>query len=44
MAEGRETVEIVTLMGTSVVDTTVELAGQLNASGEQEVMVVKPVL
>lgn len=44
MADGREIVEIITLMGTSVVDTTVELAGQLRAPGEQEVMVVRPVL
>ena len=35
VADGNDTVEIVTLMGTSVVDMTVEL---------DEVMVVRPVL
>jgi hypothetical protein len=38
------TVETVTLIGTSVVDTTVELAGQLTTPGEHEVMVVMSVL
>lgn len=31
-------------MGTSEVDTTVELAGQLKTPGEQDVMVVRAVL
>ena len=38
------TVEMVTLIGTSEVDTTVELAGQLTTPGEHEVMVVMSVL
>ena len=38
------TVETVTLIGTSEVDTTVELAGQLTTPGEHEVMVVISVL
>lgn len=37
-------VEILTLIGTSEVDTTVELAGQLATPGEHEVMVVTSVL
>lgn len=39
-----KTVETVTLIGTSEVDTTVELAGQLKTPGEHEVMVVTSVL
>lgn len=38
------TVETLTLIGTSEVDTTVELAGQLTTPGEHEVMVVISVL
>lgn len=39
-----KTVETVTLIGTSEVDTTVELAGQLKTPGEHEVTVVTSVL
>ena len=38
------TVDTVTLIGTSEVETTVELAGQLTTPGEHEVMVVMSVL
>ena len=38
------TVETVTLIGTSEVDTPVELAGQLTTPGEHDVMVVISVL
>jgi hypothetical protein len=37
-------VEMVTLIGTSEVETTVELAGQLTTPGEHEVMVAMAVL
>lgn len=37
-------VETVTLIGTSEVETTVELAGQLTTPGEHEVMVAIAVL
>ena len=39
-----KTVETVTLIGTSEVDTTAELAGQLKTPGEHDVMVVISVL
>jgi hypothetical protein len=38
------TVDTVTLIGTSDVDTIVELAGQLTTPGEHEVMVAIAVL
>ena len=38
------TVETVTLIGTSEVETTVELVGHLTTPGEQEVIVVMSVL
>jgi hypothetical protein len=37
-------VRAVTLIGTSVVDTTVENAGQSGVPGAQELIVVRPVL
>lgn len=39
-----KTVETVTLTGTSEVDTTAELAGQLKTPGEHDLMVVISVL